>query len=83
MQNLDKEIEEVNAKIHHTETKLKDVRKLQDQITEKNATRSASFKEQEQRYLALNEDIEGLSLHKKSGIRVAYPFLNSQCLWIL
>ncbi|KNA17185.1 hypothetical protein SOVF_082430 [Spinacia oleracea] len=58
MQNLDKEIEEVNAKIHHTETKLKDVRKLQDQITEKNATRSASFKEQEQRYLALNEDIE-------------------------
>ncbi|XP_021745929.1 LOW QUALITY PROTEIN: DNA repair protein RAD50-like [Chenopodium quinoa] len=58
MQNLDKEIEEVDAKIQCTEIKLKDLRKLQDQITEKSATRSASYKEQEQRYLALNEEIE-------------------------
>lgn len=58
IQNLDKEIEEVNAKIHYTEIKLKDLRKLQDQITEKSATRSASFKEKEQRYLQLAEVAE-------------------------
>uniref|UniRef100_A0A803LZG1 DNA repair protein RAD50 n=1 Tax=Chenopodium quinoa TaxID=63459 RepID=A0A803LZG1_CHEQI len=58
MQNLDKEIEEVDAKIQCTETKLKDLRKLQDQITEKSATRSASYNEQVQRHQALIEEIE-------------------------
>lgn len=58
VQNSEKEIEEVDAKIKFTEAKLKDLRKLQEQITEISATRSASFKEMEQRYQALDEDIE-------------------------
>lgn len=71
VQNLEKEIEEVDAKIKFTEAKLKDLRKVQEQITEISATRSASFKEMEQRYQALDEDIEGLSLWKESRIGIA------------
>ncbi|KMT14828.1 hypothetical protein BVRB_3g065520 isoform B [Beta vulgaris subsp. vulgaris] len=57
-QNLNKEIEEITAEKDCTETKLKNLRKLQVQITEKRATRSASFREQEQRHQDLNQDCE-------------------------
>ncbi|KAL2923297.1 DNA repair protein RAD50 [Bienertia sinuspersici] len=58
VQSFEKEIEEVDAKIDYTEEKLKDLHKLQDQVTEITATRSASFKEQERRYQALDREIE-------------------------
>ncbi|GMH20274.1 hypothetical protein Nepgr_022115 [Nepenthes gracilis] len=58
MQELEREIQDVDAKIHHTETTLKDLRKLQDQITKKTAERSTLFKEQQKQYAALAEENE-------------------------
>ncbi|KAK9671423.1 hypothetical protein RND81_12G029400 [Saponaria officinalis] len=58
MQDLERETKDINARIHHTELKQKDLRKLQDQITEKSATRGAIFTQQEQLYEELEEDIE-------------------------
>lgn len=59
MQELEKNIQDVDAKIHHAETLLKDVRKLQDQISTKTAERSTLFKEQQKQYAALAEENEG------------------------
>ncbi|GAB4844066.1 DNA repair protein rad50 [Ancistrocladus abbreviatus] len=59
VQELDREIQDVDAKIHHTEMTLKDLRKLQDQIMTKTAERSTLFKEQQKQYAALTEEIEG------------------------
>ncbi|GAB2227860.1 hypothetical protein Drorol1_Dr00009687 [Drosera rotundifolia] len=58
MHGLDKELQEVDAKIHHTETTLKDLRKLQEQIIIKTAERSTLFKEQQKQYEALSEENE-------------------------
>jgi DNA repair protein RAD50 len=60
MQELDGSIQNVEAKIHHTEATLKDLRKLQDQIATKTVERSTLFKEQQKRYAALAEENEGL-----------------------
>lgn len=60
MQELEESIQNVDAKIHHTETTLKDLRKLQDQISTKTAERSTLFKEQQKQYAALAEENEGL-----------------------
>lgn len=59
MQELEKNIQDVDAKIHHAETLLKDVRKLQDQISTKTAERSTLYKEQQKQYAALAEENEG------------------------
>uniref|UniRef100_A0A2N9HR23 DNA repair protein RAD50 n=1 Tax=Fagus sylvatica TaxID=28930 RepID=A0A2N9HR23_FAGSY len=58
MQELDGSIQNVEAKIHHTEATLKDLRKLQDQIATKTVERSTLFKEQQKRYAALAEENE-------------------------
>ncbi|XP_044486625.1 DNA repair protein RAD50 isoform X2 [Mangifera indica] len=58
MQELERNIQVVDAKIHHTETTLKDLRKLQDQISTKTAQRSTLFKEQQKQYAALAEENE-------------------------
>ncbi|KAL9232743.1 hypothetical protein vseg_007814 [Gypsophila vaccaria] len=58
MQNLERETKDIDARIHNTELMLKDSRKLQEQITEKRATRGAFFTQQEQLYADLEEDIE-------------------------
>lgn len=63
MQELERNIQVVDAKIHHTETTLKDLRKLQDQISTKTAQRSTLFKEQQKQYAALAEENEGKSIH--------------------
>uniref|UniRef100_A0A2N9EHM7 Reverse transcriptase zinc-binding domain-containing protein n=1 Tax=Fagus sylvatica TaxID=28930 RepID=A0A2N9EHM7_FAGSY len=55
---LDGSIQNVEAKIHHTEATLKDLRKLQDQIATKTVERSTLFKEQQKRYAALAEENE-------------------------
>ncbi|GMY25391.1 DNA repair protein RAD50 [Fagus crenata] len=58
MQELDGSIQNVEAKIHHTEATLKDLRKLQDQIATKTVERSTLFKEQQKWYAALAEENE-------------------------
>lgn len=51
----------MDAKVHHTETTLKDLRKLQEQIANKTVERSTLFKEQQKQYAALAEENEGLN----------------------
>ncbi|XP_062109225.1 DNA repair protein RAD50 [Humulus lupulus] len=58
MQEFETSIQDVDAKIHHTEVTLKDLRKLQDQISTKTAERSTLFKEQQKQYAALEEENE-------------------------
>ncbi|KAJ7957253.1 DNA repair protein RAD50 [Quillaja saponaria] len=58
IQELERGIQGVDAKIHHTEATLKDLRKLQDQISTKTAERSTLYKEQQKQYAALAEENE-------------------------
>ncbi|KAF8402152.1 hypothetical protein HHK36_013104 [Tetracentron sinense] len=58
MQELERNIQNVDDKIHHTETTLKDLRKLQDQISTKTTERSTLFREQQKQYAALAEENE-------------------------
>ncbi|XP_050239038.1 DNA repair protein RAD50 isoform X1 [Quercus robur] len=58
MQELEGSIQNVDAKVHHTETTLKDLRKLQEQIANKTVERSTLFKEQQKQYAALAEENE-------------------------
>ncbi|XP_021888958.1 DNA repair protein RAD50 isoform X2 [Carica papaya] len=58
MQDLENSIQNVDGNIHHTEATLKDLRKLQDQISIKTAQRSTLFKEQQKQYAALAEENE-------------------------
>lgn len=60
MQELERNIQDVDAKIHNAEVTLKDLRKLQEQISTKTAERSTLFKEQQKQYAALAEENEGL-----------------------
>lgn len=61
MQELEGSIQNVDAKVHHTETTLKVLRKLQEQIANKTVERSTLFKEQQKQYAALAEENEGLN----------------------
>lgn len=63
MQELERNIQDVDVRIHHTEATLKDLQKLQNQISTKTAQRSTLFKEQQKQYAALAEENEGLSMH--------------------
>lgn len=58
MQELEKSIQDIDAKIHHTELTLKDLRKMQDQISTMTARRSTLFEQQQKQYAALAEEIE-------------------------
>nr|XP_048333256.1 DNA repair protein RAD50 isoform X2 [Ziziphus jujuba var. spinosa] len=58
MQELERNIQDVDAKIHNAEVTLKDLRKLQEQISTKTAERSTLFKEQQKQYAALAEENE-------------------------
>ncbi|KAK1591171.1 hypothetical protein Q3G72_003298 [Acer saccharum] len=58
MQELERNIQDVDAKIHHTEATLKDLREIQDQISTKTAVRRTLFKEQQKQYAALAEENE-------------------------
>ncbi|XP_030533832.1 DNA repair protein RAD50 isoform X1 [Rhodamnia argentea] len=58
LQDLEESIQTMDAKIHHTEVTLKDVRKLQEQIATKTAERGTLFKEQQKQYAALAEENE-------------------------
>ncbi|XP_038720675.1 DNA repair protein RAD50 [Tripterygium wilfordii] len=58
MQELENCIQIADGNIHHTEATLKDLRKLQDQISTKTAERSTLFKEQQKQYAALAEENE-------------------------
>ncbi|KAJ7015717.1 hypothetical protein NC653_004881 [Populus alba x Populus x berolinensis] len=57
-QELESNLQNLDAKIHHTEVTLKDLRKLQDHITIKTAERSTLFREQQWQYAALAEENE-------------------------
>lgn len=56
---IEESIQDVDARIHHTEATLKDLRKLKEQIMTKTAERSTLFKEQQKQYAALAEENEG------------------------
>lgn len=58
MQVLEGSIENVDAKIHHTQTTVNDLKKLKEQISTKNTIRSTLFEEQEAKYRALDEEVE-------------------------
>lgn len=58
MKDLETEIGDVDAKIHHVEMTLKGLQKLQDQINTKTAERSIKFKQQQDQYAALDEENE-------------------------
>lgn len=58
MKELEGNIENVDGKINHMEASLKDLRKIQDQISTKTAVRSTLFKEQQRQYMALAEENE-------------------------
>ncbi|KAH9649593.1 DNA repair protein RAD50 [Citrus sinensis] len=58
MQELEKSIQDIDDKIHHTELTLKDLRKMQDQISTMTARRSTLFEQQQKQYAALAEEIE-------------------------
>lgn len=75
MQELEGSIQILDAKIHHTELTLKDLRKLQDQISTKTAERSTLFKEQQKQYAALAEENEGLSMLSSSRIICHLQFI--------
>ncbi|KAL8136932.1 hypothetical protein V2J09_002933 [Rumex salicifolius] len=58
MKDLETEIGDVEVKIHHVETNLKGLRKLQDQINAKTAERSSKFQQQQDLYADLEEENE-------------------------
>lgn len=60
MKELEGNIENVDGKINHIESSLKNLRKIQDQVSTKTAVRSTLFKEQQRQYVALEEENEGL-----------------------
>lgn len=59
MSELESSIQKVDAEVHNKEMMLKDLRKLQDQVSRKTAERSTLFKEQQRQYAALPEENEG------------------------
>ncbi|XP_010414057.1 PREDICTED: DNA repair protein RAD50 isoform X2 [Camelina sativa] len=58
MLELETSIQKVDAEVHNKEMMLKDLRKLQDQVSRKTAERSTLFKEQQRQYAALPEENE-------------------------
>ncbi|KAB2623338.1 DNA repair protein RAD50 [Pyrus ussuriensis x Pyrus communis] len=58
MQGLEGMIQDVNTKIQYTDTKLKDLKKLEDQISQKTAVRSTLVNEREEKHKALEEENE-------------------------
>ncbi|CAN8315648.1 unnamed protein product [Cochlearia groenlandica] len=58
MLELESSIQKVDTEVHNKEMMLKDLRKLQDQVSRKTAERSTLFKEQQRQYAALPEENE-------------------------
>ncbi|EFH55616.1 hypothetical protein ARALYDRAFT_344958 [Arabidopsis lyrata subsp. lyrata] len=58
MLELETSIQKVDAEVHNKEMMLKDLRKLQDQVSRKTAERSTLFKEQQRQYAELPEENE-------------------------
>lgn len=59
MKELEKSIQGLDSKIMHVEATLKELRKLQEQISTKSTARSTLFKLQQTQYAALTEENEG------------------------
>lgn len=64
IQELEGNIRNVDSQIHHTEATIKELRKIQEQVSTKTAERSTLFKEQQKQYAALSEENEGLQSAK-------------------
>lgn len=71
MQDLENKIADLNSKIDHVNTTLKELQEIKLQISMKSATRNTLFREQERKYANLSEEIEGLF------------FLVNQCTYFL
>lgn len=83
MQELEGSIQDVDAKIHHAESMLKDLRKLKDQISTKTVERSTLLKEQHKQYAALAEENEGLNMPGKACSSVTrFGLLLLLCHWL-
>lgn len=67
IKELERNIQDVEDKILHTETTLKELRKLQDQISTRTTARSTLFKLQQTQYAALAEENEGWSRNMSSA----------------
>lgn len=61
MKDWETSIQDVESKILHEETTLKELRKLQDQISTHSTARSTLFKLQQTQYAALAEENEGFA----------------------
>lgn len=59
IEDLQTSVQAVDAKIHDTEVTLKELRKLQEQISTKTAIRETLYEDQQNKYAALKEEIEG------------------------
>ena len=59
IKDLEENIHGVETKILHAENTLKEIRKLQDQISTSSTARSTLFKLQQTQYAALAEENEG------------------------
>nr|CAD1836553.1 unnamed protein product [Ananas comosus var. bracteatus] len=67
MKELEMSIQGVESKITHTETTLKELRKLQDQISTNTTARSTLFKLQQTQYAALVEENEDTDEELRNG----------------
>lgn len=63
IKELERNIEGIENKILHAETTLKELRKLQDQISTRTTARSTLYKLQQTQYAALAEENEGSSIN--------------------
>lgn len=63
IKELERTIEGVENNILHAETTVKELRKLQDQISTKTTARSTLYKLQQTQYAALAEENEGSLIH--------------------
>lgn len=70
MSELESSVQKVDAEVHTKEMMLKDLRKIQDQVSRKTAERSTLFKEQQRQYAALPEENEGFLFYYHH----AHPF---------
>ena len=83
IQDLEKNVDNLDAKIHNAEATLKDLRKLEDQKSTKTAERSTLFKEQQRQYAALAEENEGLSIQQQKQDSFCGSYVNPACMELL
>ncbi|KAI3721937.1 hypothetical protein L2E82_32957 [Cichorium intybus] len=67
MQDLQHNIQDVDAKIRQTEATLKEMRRLEDEVASKAAERHTLYKEKEKHYIDLEEENEGRRMWRRGA----------------